>query len=98
MSKDIVCFKTVCSLIYSVIIDFDISRLRRKWKSRKPKENMGRFNIGRSVSKKPREVKKRNTFGHWDLDTVVSYIGKSKGCLATFVEKTRFYVVLSMVI
>lgn len=35
----------------------------------------------------------RHTFGHWELDTVVSSRGGSKGCLATFVErKIRFYL------
>lgn len=34
----------------------------------------------------------RETFGHWELDTVVSARG-TKGCIATFAErKTRFYV------
>ena len=33
----------------------------------------------------------------WELDTVVSSRGKSKECLATFVErKTRFYIALPM--
>ncbi|MNO39483.1 hypothetical protein D3C76_296150 [compost metagenome] len=32
------------------------------------------------------------TFGHWELDTVVSGRGKSKGCVATFIErKIRLY-------
>lgn len=96
--KDIVCFKTIYNWIYSGIIDFDILKLRRKGKSRKVKETRGRFNIGKSINKRPSEVKKRNTFGHWELDTVVSSRGKSKGCLATFVErKTRFYIALPMV-
>lgn len=44
--------------IYSGIIDFDISKLRRKEKSRKDKETRGRFNIGKSINKRPKEVKK----------------------------------------
>ncbi len=96
--KDIVCFKKIYKWIYSGIIYFDISKLRRKGKSRKPKETRGRFNIGKSINKRPEEVKKRNTFGNWELDTVVSSRGKSKGCLATFVErKTRFYIALPMI-
>ncbi|WP_252248594.1 hypothetical protein [Clostridium sp. ZBS20] len=35
--------------------------------------------------------------GHWKLDTVVSSRGKSKGCLATFVEhKTRLYTTIKI--
>ena len=96
--EGIVCFKTIYNWIYSGIIDFDISKLRRRGKSRKAKETRGKFNIGKSINKRAKEVKKRNTFAHWELDTVVSSRGKSKGCLAIFVErKTRFYIALSMV-
>ena len=56
--KDIVCFETIYNWIYSGIIDFDISKLRRNEKSRKDKETRGRFNIGKSINKRPKEVKK----------------------------------------
>ena len=53
----------------------------------------GKFIIGKPISKRPKEVKSRQNFGHRELDTMVSSRGKSKGCLATFVErKTRFYL------
>lgn len=93
----VVCFKTIYNWIYSGLIAFDIANLRRKAKSRKAKETRGKFNIGTSIRKRPKEVKKRQEFGHWELDTVVSSRGKSKGCLATFVEmKSRFYIALPM--
>lgn len=64
--------------------------LRRKGKSLKLKETRGRFNIGKTLSQRPKEVRKRLEIGHWELDTVVSSRGKSKACLSTFVErKTR---------
>ena len=75
------------------MIDLDLSVLRRKGKTRQPIETRGRFRIGTSIAKRPKEVRNRETFGHWELDTVVSSRGKSKGCLATFLErKTRFYL------
>lgn len=41
----------------------------------------------------PKEVHKRETFGHWELDTIVSGRGKAKGCVATCIERmTRWYV------
>lgn len=95
--KGVVCFKTIYNWLYSGAIKFEISKLRRKGKSRKIKETRGRFNIGTSIRKRPNIVKKRVEFGHWELDTVVSSRGKSKGCLATFVEmKSRFYIALPM--
>ena len=79
--------------LYTGLIDLDLSVLRRKGKTRQPKETRGTFRIGTSIAKRPKEVRNRETFGHWELDTVVSSRGKSKGCLATFLErKTRFYL------
>ena len=40
------------------------SCLRQKGKRRKPRETRGRFNIGTSIHQRPKEVKKRETFGH----------------------------------
>lgn len=95
---DKVCFKTIYNWIYSGIVDFDMAKLRRKAKSRKPRETRGRFNIGISIRKRPKHIKKRTKFGHWQLDTIVSSRGAIKGYLATFVEmKSRFYVALPMI-
>ena len=88
-----VAFKTIYNWLYDGLIDLDLSVLRRKGKSRQPKETRGRFRIGTPIAKYPKEVWNRETFGHWELDTVVSSRGKSKGCLATFLErKTCFYL------
>lgn len=49
--------------------------------------------MGTPIFKRPKEVKDRATFGHWELDSMVSIRGESKGCFATFVErKNRFYI------
>ena len=91
--KPMVAFKTIYSRLYVGLIDLDLSVLRRKGKTRQPKETRGIFRIGTSIAKRPKEVWNRETFSHWELDTVVSSRGKSKGCLATFLErKTRFYL------
>lgn len=57
----------------------------------------GKFNIGRTIKKRPKEVYKRNTYGHGEADTVVS--GRKNGkalssyCFVTLVErKSRFYI------
>lgn len=90
-------FKTIYNWIYSGIIKIELTHLRRKGKTRKPRETRGKFNIGSSIDKRPKHVKTREEFGHWELDTVVSSRGKSKGCLATFAErKTRFYIAIKI--
>ncbi|MTM66843.1 IS30 family transposase, partial [Turicibacter sanguinis] len=93
--KGVLSFKTIYRWIYDgTILLGDLNCLRQKGK---PRETRGRFNIGTSIHQRPKEVKNRETFGHWELDTVVSSRGKSKGCLATFVERqTRFYVAVKI--
>ena len=90
-------FKTIYRWIYTGLVEADSGLLRQKGKRQKPRETRGRFNVGLPISKRPSDVKGRQTFGHWELDTVVSGRGKSKACVATFVErKSRFYLAVPM--
>ena len=87
-------FKTIYRWLYQKnLAKGNVNRLRRKGKSLNPKETRDKFNIGKSIKDRPKEVRKRETIGHWELDTVVSSRGKSKACLSTFVErKSRFLI------
>lgn len=84
VNKQVISFSAIYSWLYKGILkDCSVKLLRRKGKSLKPKETRGKFNIGKTISK-------REVIGHWELDTIVSSRGKSKACLSTFVErKTR---------
>ncbi|MBS9784514.1 MAG: IS30 family transposase [Oceanivirga sp.] len=74
--------------------------LRRKGKFKRPAETRGKFNDkGRGIKKRPIEIKKRKTLGHWQGDTVESgrndHARKSKSCLVTLVErKSRFCIAI----
>ena len=91
-------FKTVYRWLYTGrLVKGVLAVLRHKGKRRKPAETRGRFAVGKPISQRPKEVRNRETFGHWELDTVVSGRGKSKGCVATFIErKTRLYTAIRM--
>lgn len=93
-----VSFATIYRWLYEKVISKgDLSKLRRKGKSRNGTETRGKFNIGKTIKKRPKEVRKRKSVGHWELDTVVSGRGKSKACVATIVErKTRFAIAVLM--
>ncbi len=56
----------------------------------------GRIDVPVTVLRqKGKRQKPTETRGHWELDTVVSERGKSKACVATFIErKSRFYLAL----
>ena len=77
----------------NIIVKGNINKLRRKGKSLKPKETRGKFNIGKSIKNRPKDIRKRESIGHWELDTVVSSRGKSKACLSTFVERKSRYLI-----
>lgn len=87
-------FKTIYRWIYSEIVaKSDVTKLRRKGKSLNPKETRGKFNIGKSIKDRPKEVRKRSSIEHWELDTIFSSRRKSKSFLATFFErKSRFLI------
>jgi transposase, IS30 family len=92
-----VSFKTIYSWIYQGKFSVDESVLRHKGTRRRPPETRGKFTVGLSISDRPKEVEGRQTFGHWELDTMVSSRGHSKGCFATFLErKSRLYTALKM--
>ena len=90
-----VSFKTIYNWLYAGLLpDIDVQNLRHKGK-RKKAEKRGKFSMGTPISERPKEVKDRDAFGHWELDSMVSSRGESKGCLATFVErKSRLYTAL----
>lgn len=95
-----------CSTIYrwihkDLLPRVEMRRLRRKGRFKRPQETRGRFNVGTSIRKRPREVYKRTEVGHWEADTVesgrIGHVRKSSFCLVTLVErKARF--TLSMVL
>ena len=46
-----------------------------------------------SISQRSENANNRTEFGHWELDTMVSSRGESKGVFSTFIErKSRLYV------
>ena len=91
-------FKTIYRWLYEgYVANGNLKVLRRKGSSRGKKETRGKYNTGKSVRKRPKDVYSRKEAGHWELDTVVGGIGKSKACFATFAErKTRYYMAVKM--
>lgn len=94
-TEGIVSHKTIYNWLYAGVIPGITTRnLRHKGKRRKA-EKRGKFSMGVPISERPEEVKGRMIFGHWELDSMVSSRGASKGCFATFVErKSRLYTAL----
>jgi IS30 family transposase len=61
------------------------------------KENISRAPAGESIEKRPEEVKTRETFGHWEGDTVYSGKKMGKAALLTLTErKTRKEIIIKI--
>ena len=87
-------FKTIYRWIYkNIVVKGDINKLRRTGKSLKPKETRGKFNTGKSIKNRPKDIRKRESLGYWELDTVVYSRGKSKACPSGFVERKSWYLI-----
>ena len=90
-------FKTIYRWIDERYLRSTLKNLRRKGKTRKRLGNSGRFTTGKSIRKRDKTVYKRQEFGHWEADTVVSGQGKSKVCFATLAERmTRYYIAIKI--
>lgn len=62
------------------------NKKKRKKKVRVQKRNCA----GKSIEERPKEAEDRETFGHWEMDTVKGKKGETKSCLLVLTErKTR---------
>lgn len=96
LELDIPSFSTIYRWIHlGLIAKGDMKKLRRKGKFKRPQETRGRFNIGKTINKRPKSVYKREEIGHWEADTVesgrVGHKRKSSYCLVTLVERKSRY-------
>lgn len=91
-------WRTIYRWIYEkYLVNGNLKVLRRKGKSHGVKETRGKYNKGKSIRKRDKSVYSRIEAGHWEADTVVSGLGKSKACFAALAErKTRYYIAVKM--
>lgn len=69
----------------------------RKRKYKRVKKTQTRAAAGDSIEKRPEEIKTRNEFGHWEMDTVKGKRGKSKNSLLVLTErKTRKEIIMKL--
>lgn len=72
-------------------------KLRRNTKSNTRKSRQHKRHLGPSIAERPAEVEDRDTFGHWEIDTVIGAKHKDDAVLLTLAERqTRFEVLLKI--
>ncbi len=61
---------------------------KRQTKKQEYKRTVSLNNLkGTSIEQRPKEIKNRNNYGHWEMDTVVGAQGKGKQCLLVLSER-----------
>jgi IS30 family transposase len=90
------CTKTIYNWIHRGFFGISKTELpecvKRTKKKRIPK--IGKKKLGRSIDFRPREVSLRNTFGHWEIDTVIGKkYGKNQIVLTLAERLTDYYIV-----
>ena len=95
------CAATIYSYIdrgYLNLTNFDLPYGKEPRKEEKKVRRPSLHNIGaRSIEERPKEIYKREIYGHWEMDTVYSGKGKGKACLLVLTErKTREEILIKM--
>lgn len=96
-----ICEKTLYSYIHKkIFVKLTNKDLRYKIKKKTKTNNNNSVSLnnkkGTSIEKRPKNILSRNSFGHWELDTVCGKQG-TKSCLFVFTErKTRYELIFKM--
>ena len=94
--KTEICFKTLYNYIHAGLFlnvrESDLKHYRKKKK--KEGKLIALHNLrGTSIAQRPEEIRSRNSFGHWEMDTVIGQRDK-KNCLLVLSErKTRTEII-----
>ena len=81
----------------SIKIGNDLPVKGKKKKHNKKVKTQKRAAAGESIENRPEEVKSRETFGHWEMDTVKGKKGVTKSCMLVLTErKTRNEVIIKL--
>lgn len=94
--KTEICFKTLYNYIHSGLFmnvrESDLKHYHKK-KQKQGKEIALHNLRGKSITERPAEIKDREEFGHWEMDTVIGQRDK-KSCLLVLSErKTRTEII-----
>ncbi len=81
--EEIPCTKTLYNLLWNGELPLTLFELPEVLSRRKHgKPRVSKRSYGKSIEERPAEIAQRNTFGHWEVDTVLGR--KKKGEKATF--------------
>jgi IS30 family transposase len=98
-SHERVCVKTLYRYIDEGLMDLtNLDLWSKLQRNTKPKRDRERKRIlGQSIEERPQEINDRQSFGHWEIDTVVGKKTKGEPVLLTITERlTRYQIVIKL--
>jgi len=96
------CYKTIYNYFdMGLFLNASCDDLPVKCKAAKAKKKESRVALnnrsGRSIDERPEELLERKTYGHWEMDTVVSAKDTGKSCLLVLSERmTREEIIIKI--
>lgn len=100
--KTKVCASTVYNYIRGEVFGDDLTTEmlpqggKRKPARKAPEGTVSRAPAGKSIEQRPKEVDTRETFGHWEMDSVESCQGVSNTLLVLTERKTRKEIIIPL--
>lgn len=91
-AHDIPCTKTLYNLLRKgalPVTQFDLPEVLSRRSHRKPR--LSKHILGKTIDERPPEVIARNTFGHWESDTVLGRKKSGEPAIFTLVERLTGY-------
>lgn len=83
--------------IFLKLTNKDLPIKSKKKKHNKKVQVQKRATAGESIENRPKEIEKREIFGHWEMDTVKGKRGVTKSCMLVLTErKTRDEIVIKL--
>lgn len=86
--QEIPCAKTLYNLLWKGELPLSLFELPEVLSRRQHgKPRISKRSCGKSIDERPSEVNERNTFGHWESDTVIGRKRKGEPAVFTIVER-----------
>lgn len=74
-----------------------LEKVSRNTKNQSRKSRRNKRVLGPSIDERPKEIETRESFAHWEVDTVIGRKGANEPVLLTLVErKTRYEVIIKL--
>jgi len=94
-----ICESTVYNYIYRkhvflVLTEKHLHEKGRRHYAAKSKKQAARAPRGASIEKRPEEIRKRESFGHWEMDSIMGCKGSRKTLLVLTERRTRMGIVI----